>query len=145
MTPSQPASTARRVFWYWAPAVLFMAVIFAGSSFPHLPDIPGGFSDKTAHVTEYAVLGLLLARALAGPRWLSITFPCVAGAVVVAALYGVSDECHQLFVPGREFDVHDMMADATGASIAAGALWVLGIIRRGRRAPDARPTTRTND
>ena len=107
-----------------------MAVIFAGSSFPQLPDIPGGFSDKTAHATEYAVLGVLLARALAGPRWLSITFPSVVAAVALAALYGVSDECHQLFVPGRDFEVRDMMADAAGASMATGALWLLGIIRR---------------
>ncbi len=109
-----------------------MGAIFAVSSVSHLPAIPGGFSDKTAHASEYAVLGLLLARALAGPRWLSITFPYVAGAVVLAALYGVSDECHQLVVPGRDFDGRDMLADAAGASASAGGLWVLGIIRRNR-------------
>ena len=130
MTATQPGSAARHVLWYWAPAVVFMAVIFAGSSISQLPGIPGGFSDKTAHAAEYAVLGLLLARALAGPLWLSIAFRPVAGAVLIAALYGVSDECHQLFVPGRNFEISDMIADATGASIGAGALWLLGIIRR---------------
>jgi VanZ family protein len=78
----------------------------------------------------HAVLGLLMARGLAGPRWLSITIPYVVGAVVLAALYGVSDECHQLFVPGRQFDVRDMVADALGASASAGVLWAWGIIRR---------------
>jgi len=78
----------------------------------------------------HAVLGLLMARGLAGPRWLSITIPYVVGAVVLAALYGVSDECHQLFVPGRQFDVRDMMANALGASVPTGALWAWGIIKR---------------
>jgi VanZ family protein len=107
-----------------------MVLIFVGSSFSRLPDIPGGFSDKTVHACEYAVLGVLFARSLAGPRWLSLTFPYVAGAVVLAVLYGVSDEFHQLFVPGRQFDVRDMMADALGASVSTGALWAWGIIRR---------------
>lgn len=106
-----------------------MAVIFVGSSI-QTPEIPGGFSDKTAHGSEYAVLGLLLARALAGPRWLSPSLPCALGAVILAALYGISDEYHQLFVPGRQYDVHDMLADAIGASMSAGGLWVWGMIKR---------------
>lgn len=118
------------LLFYWAPVVLFMVVIFVGSSIPQLPDIPGGFSDKTAHGCEYAVLGLLLARGLAGPRWLALPLRLALAAVVLAALYGVSDEFHQRFVPGRSYDVHDMMADAVGASISAGALWAWGIIRR---------------
>ena len=107
-----------------------MAVIFTGSSFSHLPDVPGGFSDKTEHASEYAVLGVLFVRALAGRRWLSPTLGCVIAAACLATLYGVSDEFHQLFVPDRDFDVRDMMADAFGASISAGGLWAWGIIRR---------------
>jgi VanZ family protein len=107
-----------------------MLLIFVGSSFSKLPEVPGGFSDKTLHAGEYAVLGVLFARGLAGPRWLSLTFPHVAGAVILAALYGVSDEFHQLFVFGRQFDVSDMMADGLGASLSTGALWAWGIIRR---------------
>ena len=107
-----------------------MAVIYAGSSVSHLPDLPSGVSDKMAHFSEYAVLGLLLARALAGPRWLSITLPYVAGALILAALYGASDEFHQWFVPGRDADLRDLAADALGACASTGALWAWGIIRR---------------
>ncbi len=120
----------RYLLRYWVPAVLFMAAIFVGSSISKPPDVPGGFSDKTAHFCEYAVLGLLLARALAGRRWLSPPFPIVAAAALLAALYGVSDEYHQLFVPGRQYDVRDMMADAFGASLSVGALWTWSIISR---------------
>jgi VanZ family protein len=110
--------------------IAYLVVIFAGSSMPGPRDIPGGLSDKTAHFLEYAVLGLLLARALAGRRWLSIPLRYVVAAVVIAAAYAFSDEFHQLFVPGRVFDLHDMAADTLGASVAAGALWACGIIRR---------------
>ncbi len=128
--PARTPGPARHLLPYWLPVIIYMAVIFAGSSASHLPDIPGGFSDKVAHACEYAVLGLLVARALAGPRWLSIPLSVAAAAVVLCALYGVSDEYHQLFVPGRDFDPRDMMADALGASAAVGALWAWGIIRR---------------
>jgi VanZ family protein len=114
----------------WGPVVVYLAVIFIGSSFPALPEIPGGLSDKAAHAAEYAVLGVLLTRALAGPRWLSAPFPYIAGAVVLAGAYGLSDECHQLFVPGRTFDLKDLLADVVGASLSVVVLsgWV--IIRR---------------
>jgi VanZ like family len=144
VTPTQPGSTARYLLWYWGPVVLWMAVIFVGSSLARLPAIPGGFSDKTAHASEYAVFGFLLARGLAGPRWLSITLRSACAAVVLATLYGVTDEFHQRFVPGRDFEVRDMMADAAGSSLSAGALWVLSIIRRGRRT-DQRPGLTTSD
>jgi VanZ family protein len=107
-----------------------MAAIFAGSSLSKLPPIPGGFSDKVAHFTEYALFGLVLARAVAGPRWLSLPASLALLTVFVAMLYGVSDEIHQRFVPGRDFDPRDMVADTLGAAAAAVALWACGIIRR---------------
>ncbi len=132
-TPSQDSAPPPRLSafaWYWVPVLLYLLVIFAGSSVSGPPQIPGGLSDKTAHFLEYAGLGFLLARAIAGRRWLAIPLRYVVVAAIVAAAYGVSDEVHQLFVPGREFDPHDMAADAFGASAAAGALWACGIIRR---------------
>ncbi len=107
-----------------------MAVIFTGSSMSTLPQVAANFSDKLEHACEYAVLGLLLARALAGAGWVSLPLPYGIAAVFLAALYGVSDELHQLFVPGRDFDVRDMLADAGGASAAIAALWAWGIIKR---------------
>ena len=51
-------------------------------------------------------------------------------AVVVAVVYGISDEWHQHFVPGRTSDVLDLLADAVGASLSVVLLWACGIIRR---------------
>lgn len=38
-------------------------------------------------------------------------------AFLCAVLYGLSDETHQLFVPGREFSLFDLLADAVGAAV----------------------------
>ncbi len=107
-----------------------MGIIFAGSSMSTLPSVAAEVSDKVEHWAEYAVLGLLLARAIGGRRWVALTWPYAVTAIALAALYGVSDEFHQRFVPGRDFDVRDMLADTAGASTSVGALWAWVIIKR---------------
>ncbi len=120
----------RAFLWSWGPVIVYMAVIFAGSSASKLPDLPSGISDKMAHAGEYAVLGLVLVRALAGRRWLAVPAPRALAAVALAALYGISDEFHQSFVPHRDVEVGDVIADTVGASASVGALWLWGIIKR---------------
>jgi VanZ family protein len=128
----------RRVLSSWGPVVVWMAVIFALSSVPDLPAPPGGITDKAAHAWEYAPLGLLLVRALGGRRWTAPTARAVAGAILIAAGYGLVDEVHQLFVPGRQGDWYDAAADVLGASATAVALYCWGIIARLLgRLPDA--------
>lgn len=78
--------------------------------FPH--------ADKVIHICLYAVLGALcywtlLATTLRGRAML----PHLAAAI--ATLYGVTDELHQLFVPGRSCDVLDLAADLAGAIIGS--------------------------
>jgi len=107
-----------------------MVVIFALSSISDVPGLPGGMSDKTAHGLLYAGLGLLLVRALAGGRPTMVGASTVVLAILIAVVYGLSDETHQLFVPGRQFDLRDLAADGVGAAVAAGLGWAWGIIRR---------------
>jgi len=114
---------SRRRLAAWAPAVLYAALIFALSSLSRPQDLvpPALLSyDKLLHLAEYAVLGLLVARALgAGGRPPARAF---AGALLLASLYGASDELHQAFVPGRTADVLDWAADSAGAALGAGAI-----------------------
>lgn len=92
----------------WAPALLWMALIFVVSHQPAVP-LPGTKgADKVAHAAAYAVLGALLSR---GAR-ASGTHP--AWGVAAGLLYGLLDEVHQSFVPGRSPDVADWAADAVG-------------------------------
>jgi VanZ family protein len=114
------------VLWLWGPVVLHMAFIFAASSTADLDPLPGRFVDKLAHMAVYALLGALIARALAGGRPSATTPWHVALAVVASTLYGVSDEWHQSFVPGRTPDVLDIAADAVGAFGGALCMLVLG-------------------
>ena len=98
----------------WALVVAWMGVIFAFSSRPGytLPNY-GGWDvivKKGAHVTEYAILGWLIQRALGQGRagWL---------AWLAAVAFAATDELHQSLVPERNARVTDVMIDAVGVAI----------------------------
>ena len=103
-------------FARWWPAIVWAGLIEVATSWPN-PPIPAGLpeqSDKVVHTTMYAVLGFLVARALARPgaRLASM----LRGLAVVAAIsgFGALDEWHQRFIPGRGVELGDWMADTTG-------------------------------
>ena len=113
----------------WLPVIAYMAMLFVLSSFSKLPPPPGDLSFYHVHIAAYAGLGALTTRATAkGLRQVSITAALIA--IAISSLYGVTDEYHQVFVPGRTFDVLDMAADAFGSVVGAGAMWAWGIIGR---------------
>ena len=80
-------------------------------------------SDKVAHVCLYAVFGVALGYAWSRtPRLMPHTL-----LIAIGALYGVTDEVHQMYVPGRIPDVHDWFADVVGLSLGYGtAVAMLG-------------------
>jgi VanZ family protein len=121
------------LLWLWLPVALDAALIFYLSSIPQLPSPPGPFSDKHFHFGSYALLAALLVRALASARIRNVTGRVAIGAFALATLYGVTDEIHQMFVPGRTSALDDLAADALGAAAAAGLLLAWAIIRRQRR------------
>ena len=107
-----------------------MALIFAASSIPNLGSLPGGMSDKSGHSIGYAILGGLLLRAFAGGRLRGITWTRGLLAIALATVYGVTDEAHQLVVPGRSADRYDVIADCVGAAIGVGLGWLAVAVRR---------------
>ena len=101
--------SASRLF-AWLPVVAWAAVIFALSSIPHLGTGLGTWDTilrKGAHVTEYAILGLLLVRAIG--RELP--------AFLIGVGYAITDEVHQHFVSGRHSSPIDVAIDSTGVLI----------------------------
>ena len=114
----------------WGPAWATMVLIFVLSSMSGLGPIPCGVDDGVAHALQYAVLAALLLRGLAGARWRGVRVRAAALAVLLATLYGVTDEAHQWFVPGRTAEVTDLVADALGAAVAAGVICGWSIVRR---------------
>ena len=105
-----------RVLSAWLPVVAWAALIFILSSIPDLGTGLGGWDlalRKIAHAAEYAVLGVLLLRAVGKE------LPAAA----IGIAYAVTDEVHQAFVPGRQGAVLDVLIDAVGVLIG---VYVLG-------------------
>jgi len=114
-----------RLLWLWIPVFVQMALIFYFSAQPKgspalesFPMPPG-----VGHLVGYAILGFLLYRAInygfrgwsSSAAWRSF---------LIGLLYAVSDEIHQLYVPGREASVTDVGIDAAGLLLALSMLWV---------------------
>ncbi|UCG62917.1 MAG: VanZ family protein [Candidatus Zixiibacteriota bacterium] len=109
-------------------------MIIAVSSIPHLRgpsiEIPG--ADKIVHGIEYGVFAFLIFRSFfnfSDNFSLRGTLACAATFIVIFAVF---DEFYQRSVPGRQFDVSDMIADIIGALLV---LLIIGMRkRRARRA-----------
>lgn len=100
----------------WLPVVVWAAVIFTLSSIPSLSTGLGTWDTilrKGAHLTEYAVLGGLLYRALGRE----------ALALAVGIAYAATDELHQYFVRGRHASPFDVAIDAVGVAVGM-LLWL---------------------
>lgn len=78
---------------------------------------------KNAHFFAYLILGILVANALrrSGIRG----YWSIAIALGICVLYAISDEVHQLFVPGRGGQVKDVIIDSVGASVGLVLYWVV--------------------
>lgn len=111
----------------WGLVLAWMGLIFFLSAQPDLPRPESGWLDLLisggAHFFLYGVLGFLLSWALGGGgRGMAL-------ALALALLYGLSDEFHQAFVPGRHADPLDLLWDGLGA--AAGLVgWGVAARRR---------------
>jgi len=102
-----------------------MGAIYYLSAQPSLPRAPDPWWDllvkKGAHMAAYAVLVVLWWRVLALRCSARLALEL---AVLLSLLYAVSDEVHQLYVPGRNGRLWDVGIDACGVLVAAGVLWV---------------------
>jgi len=123
----------------WAPVLIQMALIFGASSVSDPGPLPPHITDKIAHVAAYAVLSLLLIRALAGGRADGITWQRALLAIVLTTLYGASDEFHQRFTPRRTPDLLDLRADLVGACGGVAAAYAFRFVRRVRPRVFAAP------
>lgn len=108
---------SKKFLKFWFPVFCYFGIIFFVSSLPGIK-IPGpvGITDKLAHLVEYAILGILLSRALRqttsiSPSWVICTV------VIVSFVYALSDEFHQSFVPGRDCSIYDAWADLIGSTL----------------------------
>jgi VanZ family protein len=104
----------------WIPVVLWMAIVFSFSSLPssrlgRLSRAP----DWITHPLEYAAGAVLVARALGSGAGRPLGARGAVLATLLATAYGVTDEYHQSFVPGRIADPADVAKDLAGAAAAS--------------------------
>src|SRR5205823_14930599 len=149
---------------YWFPILLWMVIIFAGSTdlmsaehtsriiapllrwlFSTITPITLGrvefFLRKAAHVSEYAVLAVLLYRAFVHTVFQSRRALSAGVVLLSCAAYATSDEFHQSFVPSRTASLRDVMIDLCGVTLAVLLYWSIAT-RRGmpnRSHPDPHP------
>ena len=138
------AKSIINILFRWAPVVLWMTFIFIGSAtsnpYRALPwkaaqsiEMPGG-NTATAedplgiigHIMEYTILTILACHAVIWKNHLRIWSTAISA--LFAGVYALSDEFHQLFVPGRAFELRDLGLDALGILVGLliyGSLWYL--------------------
>ena len=135
----------QRQLWRYGPLILWMAVIFFASTsefsasntallirpmlrwlFPHISDERIAFLHvlvrKAGHFTEYAILGLLAARAFSASLHTALRHNWFLAALILVSVYALSDEYHQSFVPSRTSSIYDSFIDIAGG-LAALAWW----------------------
>ncbi len=81
---------------------------------------------KAAHLTEYAILAVILYNAFKPTDRKAWSNSSAFQALLTAAIYSLSDEFHQIFVPGRHASIFDCLIDTTGAFL--GLFFVFRII-----------------
>jgi VanZ family protein len=111
---------------WWSLLALYSLAIFLLSSRPIPFDtsrLPSGF-DKVLHAGAFGLWAslALAATARSRPSWAWKRHAWIAA--ISASIYGLCDEVHQMFVPGRSADVLDWVADLTGGILAV-LLWGL--------------------
>ena len=106
---------------WWLLLILYCAIIYVLSDQPVLPT-PQLFSgqDKLFHAVAYAGLAWLFWQAARGRINAKLLLPTT---LLFCGLYGLSDEWHQSFVPGRHADIYDWLADVGGAFLLTIIRW----------------------
>ena len=121
-----------KIYARFIPMVCIMGIIFYLShqpgDFAPLPPFAG--LDKLLHVIAYSSLAGAFLYGLQPFSNISNRFIIVFVVVFFCIFYGISDEFHQSFIPGRFSSIWDVLADGLGALLVVG--WWLR--REGERA-----------
>jgi len=123
----------------WAPFVAYLGLTYYFSS---RTNVPGAslVPDYVLHTIEFSALAGLLLRAISGGVLNAHSTRALAGTFVFGVVYGIIDEFHQSFVPGRESSVRDASVDAAATAATVLVLgWFTGARGWGNRSGPLRP------
>lgn len=103
-------------FSHWLPLIGYCLAIYIQSDHPSPERLPTfAFSDKILHFAAYGLLGALFFRAYTTTPLKDRRNRLILLSIGSATLYGISDEFHQYFVPFRQADILDAIANAIGS------------------------------
>jgi len=109
----------KKFVYYWLPVILYLSLIFYLSSLSRIEVVETLptfiLKDKLLHLLEYSILAILLYRLL--NQYKKFQPIALVLAIILSTLYGLTDELHQLFVPGRFFSIQDLFADFIGSNV----------------------------
>lgn len=107
----------------WVPAILWAGVIFA---FSHSSSPPGRdlLPDYVGHAFLWGVLALLLVLGKTSFLETRLGFSDLPKLWLLGSLYGVFDEWHQSFVPGRDSSFSDVVVDSLATALTLAACFV---------------------
>jgi VanZ family protein len=109
-------SNIKQYAFHWLPLIVYCVLIYIQSANPAPVKLPGFFPlDKIVHFGLYAIMGILFYRAYRTLPFKKRHQVLILLSVVSASLYGVGDEIHQYYVPYRQADLFDVIADVLGA------------------------------
>lgn len=115
-----------RLIW---PLLLTVAIFYASERRPTIPEVPLNFvgTDKWIHFFVFGLLAISLYRVqiIRNKPFINALL-----AISLASLYGLIDEVHQSYTPGRQMDVFDWIADTAGAIVAVSLYILLPHFRR---------------
>jgi len=133
--------SGRQRLWRYGPLILWLAFIFFASTgafagentsriirplllwlFPEISEekiaLAHFLTRKLAHFLEYALLGLLAARAFSSSSQATLRRHWFLISLLLVILYALSDEYHQSFVQGRGASIYDSLIDMSGGLTA---------------------------
>jgi VanZ family protein len=118
----------KKVQLIYAPLVIYWIVLLTATSFPTTSIPTMVISDKVMHFTAYFGLGILLNLTLMFQnRYPVLKIKNAFYTLLIGSVYGVIDEVHQYFIPGRSMEFLDFLADFLGLVLAV--ILVLSLVR----------------
>lgn len=101
------------------PLIIYWLILFILTSLPSSDALTIGVSDKVEHFGAYGLLsGILYLNLVFQKKFKLLKKYPATFTILIASFYGLLDELHQLFVPGRSAEILDWFADFSGAVIA---------------------------
>ena len=110
---------------YHFPALLYAALIITLSSLQNIDIRPLQMLafDKIVHFVEYSIFAFLIFRSISHiSNKINLNKSLLLSALIVC-LFAWGDETFQRFVPGRHFDIYDLLTDVAGAWLVILFLW----------------------